>query len=259
MIDLKEPERPRSRLAGLALGLAWFGALVALLAIVVLRTEAAEPLTGFAAFASGLCIAATAALLGVAACVVVWRTGARGGVRSMLAIAIAAATLAGPAYVAARGLGKPAINDVSTDLADPPRFDRGAPRRLGDGPLPDAITPEQAERQKAAYPDIGPLRLSLPPNEAAALALGLVQDRDWLVVGRTSFPRGGPPTGRVQAVARTAILGFKDDVVIRVRPDETGSRVDMRSASRIGRSDLGANADRIRSFLADLAAAANAP
>lgn len=260
MISLKEPPRARSRVAGAALALAWFAILVVAYAVVLLRTGSVEPLAGFIALGSGLALAALAALVAVVAMIVVWRTGARGGVRAMVAIVLAAATLGGPGYVVARGLGKPAINDISTDLADPPAFDRAVTDRVaGDRPAPGAIAPAQAAAQKAAYPDIATLRLALQPDEAANLVLGLVEDREWTVLGPTSFPRGGPPTGRVQAVARTALLGLKDDVSIRVRPDGDGVIVDMRSASRIGKGDLGANAERIRSFLADLTAAANAP
>lgn len=260
MISLKEPPRVRSRIAGCALSLAWFAILVVAFAVALLRSGAVEPLAGFGAFAAGLALSVLAVVLGVIAAVVVWRTGVKGGARALLAITLAAATLAGPVYVVARGIAKPAINDISTDLADPPAFDRAASNRApGDRPAPGAIPPAQAAAQKAAYPDIAPLRLALSPDEVANLVIGLVEDREWTVLGPTSFPRGGPPTGRVQAVARTALLGLKDDVSIRVRPDGDGSVVDMRSASRIGEGDLGANAERIRGFLADLTAAANAP
>lgn len=260
MIDLSEPPRTRSRTAGAALALAWFAILVIAYSIVLLRTGAVDTSAGFAAVVTGLALALLAAVVAVVAMVVVWRTGAKGGARALFALALAGATLGGPAYVAARGLAKPAINDISTDLADPPPFDRAAAdRRPGDGPAPGAIPQAQAALQREAYPDIAPLRLALPSDEVANLVLGLIEEREWAVLGPTSYPRGGGPTGRVQAVARTALLGLKDDVSIRVRPDGDGAIVDMRSASRIGRGDLGANAERIRGFLADLTAAANAP
>lgn len=255
--DLREPPRRRSRLAGLALALAWFAVVVTLYAFALLRLRLVEPFAALAGFASGLGIAALAILLGAVALVVVWTTGLRGGVRSALAIVISLAVLAGPAYVAGRGFRAPVLNDVATDLADPPSFTRAVGDRTpGDLPVPGALSPEQAERLRAAYADLQPLKLPQPPDEVSNLVIALVEERGWRTLGPTAYPRGGPPLGRVEAVARTPVLGFEDDVVIRVREDGTGSRVDMRSASRLGRGDFGANAERIRSFLADLKAAA---
>lgn len=259
-LDLRLPPRGRSRLAGLALALAWFSILVTGCSVVLLRTHAVEAAAGFSVFLAGLTLAALAALVGVAAMVAVWVGGRRGGVRAFFAVVLAGAVLAGPAYVAARNLAGRATDDVSTDLADPPRFDRaGAQREPGDRPAPGpAIAPEMAALQRAAYPDLAPLRIALAPEDVANLALGLVESRGWRIVGPTAFPRGGPPTGRIEAVAPTPLLRLRDVVTIRVRPDGDGAKVDMRSASRLAGIDFGANADRIRLFLADLAAAANA-
>lgn len=260
MFDTRLPPPKRSLLAGVALGLAAFAALVTLYAAALLRTQAVEASSGFPAFLSGLFLAGLAVLLGVAALVVVWRTGRKGGARALFAIVLAIVVLGGPAYVAGGNFRAPSIHDVSTDLVDPPRFDRVVrDRSPADLPAPAATIPkDQAEAQTAFYPDVVTLRLQLAPEEVANLAAGLVEDREWRILGPIAFPRGGGPTGRIEAVARTAVLGFTEDVSIRVRPDEAGSRVDMRSASRVGGGDFGSNAQRIRSFLADLAAAANA-
>ncbi|WP_020180438.1 DUF1499 domain-containing protein [Methylopila sp. M107] len=249
-----------SRIAGLALGLSLFAALVTLYAAVLIRTHAVEASAGFGAFLAGLGLAALAILVAVVAMVVVWRSGRKGGVRSIVAVVVALGLLAGPAYVAtANGLSVAMLTDVSTDLADPPRFQRaGADRGKGDLSIAAEIPAAQAAAQRASYPDLGPLLLQLPPDEVSNLAIGLAEERKWRVLGPTSFPRGGPPIGRVEAVAHTQILGLAEDVSIRVRPDGDGARVDMRSASRIGPSDFGSNAARIKSFLADLAAAASA-
>ncbi|PZQ18156.1 MAG: DUF1499 domain-containing protein [Ancylobacter novellus] len=256
--SLTPPPPRRSILAGAALSLAFFAALVTLYAAVLIRFRAVEASAAFPAFLAGLALAAVAACVSVAAMVAVWRTGRTGGVRAMFALTIAALTLAGPAYVAGRGLTVPTrLVDVSTDLADPPRFERAArDRGAADLPVPGAIPPGQAETQRAAYPALGPLILPLPPEEVSNLAIGLVEERGWRLLGPTSFPRGGPPRGRIDAVARTPVLGFSDDVSIRIRPDGDGSRVDMRSASRFGVTDFGANAERIRAFLEELSAAA---
>ncbi|MFD1703997.1 DUF1499 domain-containing protein [Methylopila henanensis] len=252
LLDLKPPVRPRSRVARAALTLALFALTATAFALVALRAGAVEPFAGFVAVLAGLGVAALAAVVGVIGAVIVWRTGARGGVRALFAIAIAAALLAGPAYVAGRAFGKPQVPDVSTDLADPPAFTRARVDRK-----PGAITPAQAEAQKAAYPEIAPLRLAVPPEDAAGLVIGLIEQRGWRLLGPTSYPRGGPTRTSFEATARTPVLGLYDDVAIRIRPDgDDGARVDMRSAARIGAADFGAAAERVRSFLADLAAAA---
>ncbi|MFC3694047.1 DUF1499 domain-containing protein [Chenggangzhangella methanolivorans] len=259
MTYVLRPEPPkRSFFAGAALSLAFFALLVTLYAAALIRFRAIEASAAFPAFLAGLLLAALAVPLSLVAMTVVWRTGRTGGVRALFALLIAAATLAGPAYVAGAGVAAPALTDVSTDLVDPPRFDR-APRDRArvDLPAPVAISPAQAETQRAAYPDLASLRLPLPPEEASNLAIGVVEERGWRLLGPTSYPRGGPPTGRIEAVARTPLLGVSDDVSIRIRADGDGSRVDMRSASRFGTRDFGTNAARIKAFLADLAAAAN--
>ena len=259
LFDARLPERKRSILAGAALKTAAFAALVTAYSALLIRTRAVEASAGFAAFLAGLALAALALPLAVAALVAVWRTGRRGGVRAMVAIVLSALTLAGPAYVAGKGLRAPFLTDVATDPADPPRFDRATrDRSSGDLPTPTGpLAAAQAASLRAAYPELAPLHLSLPADEVANLAIGLVEERGWRVLGATAFARGGPPTGRIEAVARSRILGFDDDVSIRVRAEGDGSRVDMRSASRLGPTDFGGNAARIKAFLADLSTAAN--
>lgn len=257
---IKPPPARRSRLAGLAVKLAVFAAVVTVYAALLVRLRAVDAVGGLGAFFAGLVLAAAAAMLGFAAMVVVWRTGLKGGVRALSAVVVAALTLAGPTFFLVQGSAVAALTDVSTDLRDPPTFEHAAKhRRPGENAVPpSAIPPAQAEAQRAAYADLAPLHLAISPDEASNLAIGLVVDRGWRVSGRTSFPRGGPPTGRIEAVATTRVLGLEEDVSIRVRPDGDGAVVDMRSASRIGDRDFGSNAARVRSFLADLATAANA-
>lgn len=243
-IGVRTPPPRRSRLARFALHLALFAALVCLYAIGLIRAEALDPLPGLAAFGAGLALSGLAALLSILAMGVVWRTGLRGGVRALFALVIAALTLAGPAYVLSRAGLTPSLDDVATDPADPPTFTRG----------PGA--PIDAARQRAAYPDLAPLKLATSPEEAINLALGLMEQRGWRVIGPTAYPRGGPPRLKIEAVARSAALGLPADVALRARPDGDGAVVDMRSASRLRGLDLGANAERVQSFLADLSAAA---
>lgn len=140
--------------------------------------------------------------------------------------------------------GAPPIHDITTDLQDPPLFQAILPLRA-DAPNPAEYGgPEVAEQQRAAYPDLRTLDLAIPPAEAFDRALRAARDMGWEVVAAE------PEAGRLEAVATTLWFGFEDDVVVRIRGEEGGgSQVDARSVSRVGRGDLGTNAERIRDFL----------
>ena len=135
----------------------------------------------------------------------------------------------------------PAIHDITTDTEDPPVFAE-APAQRGKTSNSLDIKPESIEAQRAAYPDIATLVSALPLEETYALALQTATGMGWEVY------RDDLNAGYIEAVATTGIMAFKDDVVIRVRTTEAGTVVDLRSVSRVGRSDLGANAARIREF-----------
>lgn len=142
---------------------------------------------------------------------------------------------------AARGF--PPIHDISTDTRRPPVFVTLLPARQG-APNPSEYGgAEVARLQKAAYPDLEPLDSTLSPNEAFARAQQAARDLGWDVV------YADPVARRLEATDTTFWFGFKDDVVVRVRPTSNGSRVDARSVSRVGKGDAGANARRLRRFL----------
>jgi uncharacterized protein (DUF1499 family) len=164
--------------------------------------------------------------------------------------------LAYPAYLAVQYRRLPPIHDITTDPIDPPRFEALARLRTGEGTNTAVYAGlYSAEQQRQAYPDIEPIDLEIPADRAYALALQLVHKRKWLVIDERAPqpPRG---LGRIEAVARTPIMGFREDVSIRVVPNGEDSRVDMRSASRYFESDLGSNAARVSRFTDDLNAAA---
>ena len=106
---------------------------------------------------------------------------------------------------------------------------------------------ETAAKQHGAYPDIRTVELALPPDAAFARALDTAKSFGWVIDATDA------PSGRIEATATTPWFGFHDDIVIRVTPAANGSRVDIRSLSRVGRGDMGVNAKRIRAFLAKLA------
>src|SRR6266852_5585116 len=114
-----------------------------------------------------------------------------------------------------------------------------------------------AELQRKAYPDIEPVQLEIPVDRAYAITLKLVNKRKWLVIDERA-PQPPRSVGRIEAVARTPIMGFREDVSIRISPDGEDSRVDIRSSSRYFDSDLGSNAARITKFIDDLNTAADA-
>jgi uncharacterized protein (DUF1499 family) len=198
-------------------------------------------------------VATLGGLLGAIAFFITWESGWVGIGRAMAAVALAGVVLAAPAVVIARGMMLPEIADISTDLEDPPRFQSlllARPREANSHPLPGALT---AGAQRAGYPGIKPADLSATPEEAFNAVLALVQKRGWHVLDAAP-PRGAQRDGLIEAVAVSRIMGYRNDVVIRIRPTAKGARVDMRSASRYGARDLGSNAERIESLMDDLTA-----
>src|SRR5262249_32141388 len=126
----------------------------------------------------------------------------------------------------------------------PPAFSATPPLRAGAPNPADYGGPELAAQQRAGYPDLGPLTLQSPPQQVFERALLAARDMRWDIVAAE------PADGRIEATATTFWFGFKDDVVVRVTPSGSGSRVDVRSVSRVGRSDVGTNAARIKTYLA---------
>jgi len=138
----------------------------------------------------------------------------------------------------------PMIHDITTDTENPPDYVSVLALRKD---APNSATyggPEIAAQQHSAYPDIRPLVSDIPPAQAYERARSVAHRMSWKIVD------DHPAEGRIEATATTRWFGFKDDVVIRITPAaDSGSRVDIRSVSRVGRSDVGTNARRIRTFL----------
>lgn len=164
----------------------------------------------------------------------------------VVALLLAAVAVAPPLMLLSKAKQVPRIHDISTDLADPPAFvalleaRKASPNGFAHG------GPQVAEEQRKGYPDLKPLVVTIPPAEAMQRAIDAARSMGWQVAATDTA------SGRLEATHTTRWFGFKDDVVVRIRPEGTGSRVDVRSVSRVGLSDLGANAERIRSFLAKL-------
>ncbi|MEE4350487.1 MAG: DUF1499 domain-containing protein [Pacificimonas sp.] len=145
-----------------------------------------------------------------------------------------------------QGQGVPPIHDITTDTDNPPAFVEAVAVREG-SPNPVGYDPDIAAQQREAYPDLDTLALDANPAEAFAAALAAIEARGWSVIDANESE------GRIEATESSRWFGFKDDVVVRIQPDGGGgSLVDVRSKSRMGQSDLGANAARIRALLTDI-------
>ena len=243
---------PVSSLATWARNLALFSVIAVVVSIAIVRFGFLEMKPALATFFGALALACLSILLSLAAFAAIWQNGSRGMGRVLLAFLINAALLAYPAYLAYQYRHLPAIYDVTTDPIDPPRFEALARLRAGDGVNPAAYAGlYSAEQQRAAYPDIEPVSLDVPVQKAYELAQRLVARRKWLVIDERA-PQPPQRIGRIEAVARTPVMGFREDIAIRIAPDGDGSRVDIRSASRYFGHDLGSNAARISKLADDL-------
>jgi uncharacterized protein (DUF1499 family) len=249
-------DEPMSPLAMWSARLAWFALAVAALSVVIVRSGLLEIGPAIATFGAALVFAAAAILLALASFVAIWRNGSPGLGRALGGMLLGTALLAYPAYLGLRASKLPEINDITTDVSNPPRFDvlsRLRPRGRIDYPA------RFAELQRKAYPDVVPLQVELTPRTAYDTALKVISKRKWLVVDARP-PAGARRDGVIEAVARTTIMGFRDDVVLRVMPLPGGARIDVRSASRYGLHDFGTNARRVIALLADIDdAAGNIP
>ena len=242
---------PTSRLAIWARRIAGFSFVASLLAIIVVRSGLLEIQPALATFAGALAIAVVALLVAFAAFVVIWKEGLAGMGAALTAMLISLALLAYPAYLGSKAYRLPRIYDITTDPIDPPRYEAVARLRPRDAHSVNYAGLYAAEQQRAAYPDIGPLGTNASAQNAYDAVLAVVEKRKWRVVDARA-PQAGRREGHIEAVARTPIMGFRDDVVVRIRAEPDGARIDARSSSRYGMSDLGTNAARLRGLLNDI-------
>ncbi len=220
--------------------------VVAAIGLTLARYDLIPKLTGFTGLLAGGLIALVALLCGIIALVKGGAASGRGKLLAALAV-----SLVYVGFIASRPLVAgdiPAIHDVTTDLANPPQFEvlsLRADNLAGVGTLEN-----WRKVHESAYSDLAPVTLALPVAEATAKVAGLATSRGWTIA------KSDPARGHVEATASVSYIRFNDDVVIRIVPsaDGKGSQVDMRSVSRVGISDFGVNAKRVRAFLKELAA-----
>jgi len=258
-------DQPVSRLAVWARRIALFSLAATFVAVIIVRSGALDIVPALSTLAGALVLACVAILLACASGVVIWRYGAGGGRHAAAALFVGFALIAYPLYLGIKAYRLPAIYDITTDPIDPPQFDAIARLRPRDANPIAYAGLYTAEQQNAAYPDIAPDDTTATPQEAYNAAMKVIAKRRWRVVDsrppqgplpRISDARPSPDAavrdGIIEAVARTPILGFRDDVVVRVRAATDGARIDVRSASRYGRRDLGTNAARVRNLIDDI-------
>ena len=230
----------------ISIQLALFAGLLAVSAVVAHRMD----LAGFQIAVPGLAIAALCGLLAALSGVLALfgairrRKSAMPALIGMLLGLVVAMPVLFSVLV---GSGAPRIHDISTDLDQPPEFNViKSLRTAADNPLDRKSPGDLDQLQREGYPDLNSLMLNRSPEVVFDQALKLVESRGWQVADASAA------NGIIEATAVTPIMAFKDDVVIRIQGAGQTTRVDMRSVSRSGISDLGMNAKRIRLFLADL-------
>jgi uncharacterized protein (DUF1499 family) len=245
-------EQPTSRLAIWSRRLALFSLAATFIAIIVVRSGALEIVPALSTLGGALALALLAILLAFGAAISIWKDGVGGIGEAVTGLLIGLALIAYPLYVGVKAYRLPAIYDITTDPIDPPRFDAIARLRPRDANPVTYAGLYTAEQQRTAYSDIEPDMTSVSPQEAYDAALKVITRRKWHVVDARPPKGTAPREGLIEAIARTPILGFRDDVAVRVRATRDGARIDVRSASRYGRHDLGTNAARVRALIEDI-------
>jgi hypothetical protein len=240
-----------SRLADWSAYLAALSLPVLIIAAIGHRMRALDAVPTYAVLALGFSLAALAVIAAVAAFMAIWRDGRKGGGAAARGLIVGLVVLAMPAIGAWKVVSYPRLNDISTDLEDPPEFRFAVLDRT---PADEPVGPLNAEEiavHKDAYPDIVSRHYPVSTARVYQEARAMVDGRGWQILSARE-PSEEDETGSIEAVAVTTFFAFRQDVAIRIVPDGDGSLVDMRSAARNGAHDLGADAERVRRFFADL-------
>ena len=232
--------------------IAVFSASLLIVAVALHRLTSFPTQVAVNLFAVGAGAAGLAMLVALVALVQIWRRGLAGAGRAAFGILLPMLLLAWPLTYVPAFLKLPKINDVTTDVTAPPRFVALAKLRTGESN--PAVYPGSrfALEQQKAYPDLRTFVIDRSAQETFELVEEAVRKLKWRVAA--SEPPVGRPAkgGTIEATDNTLVVGFTDDIVIRVEGSVNRSRIDVRSASRHGRHDLGQNATRVRRFFAEL-------
>lgn len=203
-------------------------------------------------------LAALSVVLGIVSLADVWRRGRDGAAWAVIGLLMGLAIFSWPLAFLPTYLSLPKINDATTDTVSAPRFVALATERERAGITVADAYPQSnfADLQKAAFPDLRPLYVARSLDDTYELALETIKRLRFQVVSET--PPRQRQAGIIEAVDRTTVIGFYDDVVVRVASEQGRARIDVRSASRVGQHDLGRNASRVRRVLTELQARVDA-
>lgn len=276
-------DEPYSQAAVWSRRLAAFAIVLAAIGLIVIRSNAVEMSAGLSVFGASILIACIALLLAGAGAVVIWRTGRKGVGAIVGGVFVSLIFLAYPGYLAIMAVQLPLINDISTDVNEPPQFSQSATVLAARNGATHIRAQDAALKQQGAYNEIQPIVIDLEASEVYGLVRETVKNLGWRIIEETPatekkeavykdvrrrVTRGRTRrtvvvrelvskatearAGRIEAIDRSPIMGFPDDITIRIRPLVAQTRIDVRSASRYGRHDFGANAARIRKFANEL-------
>ena len=204
-----------------------------------------------------MAVAVFSIVCALSAAAIIWQTGRPGTARVLFAVCLSLTLLSAPLVYLMWVRSYPLLNDITTDVRNPPAFSAVA-RLRGAGDNPVTYRKRSAEAQASAYADIRPLRIERPSDEAYGLVVDAVKRLKMEIVREEApDPESGTP-GAIEAVVRSLIGGFYSDVAIRVSGDGESARVDVRSASRFGSADMGANAEGVRELIKEIQARVDA-
>lgn len=239
----------QSRTAGWAWRLAGFSVPLLILGVLAHRWRYADTNAALAVFGAAFGLAALAILLSLVSGVSIWSRGGRGLGRATMALIFGCAVTAVPVAAGIQIFRLPMINDITTDPDALPAFDALASARQRDGAPSAYGGADIFLRQIEAYPLVVPVRFELEFKTVVDIVLEEVRRSKWELVATSVNEESAPRQAVIEAIATTAVFAFPDDVAIRIVEAGDLVRIDMRSASRFGQHDLGANARRITSFL----------
>ena len=232
--------------------IAVFSASLLIVAVALHRLTSFPTQVAVNLFAVGAAGAGLAMLVALVSLVQIWRRGLAGAGRAAFGILLPMLLLAWPLTYVPAFLKLPKINDVTTDVAAPPRFAALAKLRTGEANPAAYPGARFATEQQKAYPDLRTFVVDRGVEEAFELVEEVVRKLKWKVAAAEPPAGKSAKGGLLEATDQTMVVGFTDDIIVRVEGNATRSRIDVRSASRYGQADLGQNATRVRRFLAEM-------
>ncbi len=243
-------DEPFTRSARWAARFGIFALAVVAITIGILRSGAAAPEHAQTALLAGALWALLALVFGISALVVIWKKGWRGTKAALLGMASGCLALAFPVWFFSQQIALPPLYDMTTDVGNPPVFQAALLERTANDLDAAAYNQAAAMLQLSAYPDVQGVDLDLAADETFAVVRELVASRKWRILASTAPEH--TQDGILEVNLRNPVLGIESDAVIRIQPQNTGSRIDMRAASRKWRHDMGFNAQIIAAFMSDL-------